>query len=624
MRFERNVLEALPSNVQAPVRGRRRHVAARGRKQPATLAALLGAAGSLVVPAPAAALTTLTVDLSQTVRPATHVGNGSLYGVTESLPADVDALIAPLHPNMFTGPAADQQQPWGDAIVVAGRVAPTGAKVTIRLADWFKGWYSFTNIDDWLGKIGQTVSRKQAANLQNVYAYEIWNEPNGTWKSDKPISFNELWRQSFAKLRQLDPQAKITGPSLAGYDGNFMKDFLSFCKTNACLPDIVGWHEGEYISNDVKSYRDLERQLGIGPLPITINEYSGSGRIDDEGRPGASAPLIAQLERSGVETACITYWDVPHPGRLGTLLATDTERNGGWFFYRWYGEMTGQMVATSSSLPVNGKNLDGVASLDASAGDAFVILGGVNDGSVEVVVKGFSAAPFFGSRVHAVVERTPFADRSTVVNTTETLSGADVAIVNDAITISIGNTNGNDGYRLSLTPLGGAPGTAGTGGSGSSAGSGGAPGTGGDGGGTVSLAGTGGAPGGTSAGAGGGRGPGGTGSGETPDAGVGGGRGATGGVTGLGLRDGVGGSDVGVVSGGDNGALASGATASKPSSCSCSLLGAARGSHARGRFWMLALGLLALRRQRSRERSPRRRRDRARERPAARRARGTE
>jgi hypothetical protein len=45
------------------------------------------------------------------------------------------------------------------------------------------------------------------------------------------------------KLRELDPDVKITGPSLAGYNGSFMQDFLSFCKTNNCLPDIIGWHE---------------------------------------------------------------------------------------------------------------------------------------------------------------------------------------------------------------------------------------------------------------------------------------------------------------------------------------------------------------------------------------------
>ncbi len=191
---------------------------------------IAGLAAGVLVSASAAATATLTVDLSASIGPARHVASGSLYGVTETLPADVSGLIAPLHPRMFTNPAADQQQPVGDAIVVAGRVAPTDSQVTIRLADWLKGFYTFTNMNDWFDKISQTVSRKKQAGLTNIYAYEIWNEPSGTYSSSNPLSFNEFWRQTFAELRQLDPDVKITGPSLSYYNESWLRDFLSFCK----------------------------------------------------------------------------------------------------------------------------------------------------------------------------------------------------------------------------------------------------------------------------------------------------------------------------------------------------------------------------------------------------------
>ena len=54
--------------------------------------------------------------------------------------------------------------------------------------------------------------------------------------------------------------------------------------------------------------------------------------------------MSAKFERFQVDSACISYWDVPHPGRLGSLLATDTAKNGGWWFYSWYGAMTGNMT----------------------------------------------------------------------------------------------------------------------------------------------------------------------------------------------------------------------------------------------------------------------------------------
>jgi hypothetical protein len=374
---------------------------------------------------------------------------------------------------MFTNPASSDpgtQQPGipANAIKVAARLAPLGATVTIRLADWFPGFYSFTTLDDWFGKLATTVAAKKAANLTNIYAYEIWNEPNGTYGDRSAASFNDFWRQSFVKLRQLDPGAKITGPSISWYDEGFLRPFLTYAKSNNCLPDIVGWHEGTGINieGDVQRYRSLEKELGIGPLPITMNEYSGAGWAKDEGRPGASAPLIAQLERAGVETACISWWTPDSiAGHLGSLLATDAQSNGGWFLYKWYGDMTGNMVATTPSLAKDSKNLDGFASLDTAAGHAAVILGGVNDGTVQVIVKGFRAAPVFGDAVHAVVERTHWTGRSGVVASPETLSTVDTAIANDQISVSISNANADDGYRVSLTRAGvGTGGRAGTGG----------------------------------------------------------------------------------------------------------------------------------------------------------------
>jgi MYXO-CTERM domain-containing protein len=567
------------------------------------------------VPARPASAETLTVDLSATIRGVTHAASGSLYGVTETLPADVNGLIAPLHPYVFNNPAADQQQPVGDAIVVAGRVAPLGAKVSIRLADWLKGFYTFTTMADWLDKLGQTVTRVQASGLTNFYGYEIWNEPQGTYASSNPLSFNQFWLQTFVKLRSLDPSAKLIGPSIAGYDNTYMNNFLSFCKTNSCLPDIVSWHElaGQNLTGDLQNYRALEKQLGIGPLPISINEYSGAGDINVEGQPGASAPLIAKFERFEVDSACISYWDVPHPGRLGSLLATNTAKNGGWWFYSWYGAMTGNMVTTTPPTPSSPTVLDGFANLDATAGYASVVLGGTNNGTIQVVVKGFHAAPFFGTSVHAVVEHTPFVNRTTPVTATTTLSTADDVIANDQITVSITGANATDGYRVYLTPTAGGTGGAG-GAGGGAAGKGGQAGGGGAGGkgGLSGGSGSGGAGGkggqggsGGVSGSAGGAGSGGGGKGGTAGAGLSGaGGGAKGGNTGAG-----GGADAGSGSGGSSstggaGTGSPGGHGGAPddgssAGCSCQTTEGPLGAGNEGLFSMLLLGgwLRARRRQ---------------------------
>ena len=530
-----------------------------------------------LVPSVARATTALTVDLSTTVRPVTHAASGSLYGALETQPADVNGLIAPLHPFVFNNPASDVQQPIGDAIVVAGRVAPVGGKVSVRLADWFPGWpYKFTSITDWFDKLGQTVSRRKSANLTNIYAYEIWNEPNGTWTSTS-LAFNDFWRQTFVQLRQLDPTIKITGPSISYYNQSYLQSFLSYCKTNSCLPDIVGWHElsGGNVTSNIQSYRSLEKTLGIGPLPITINEYSGAADLTVEGQPGASASLIAKFERLGVESACISFWDVSHPGRLGSLLATNTDPNGGWWFYKWYGDMAGNMVSTTPANAADSAALDGFANLDTTGRSASVLFGGTNDGSVQVVIKGFSAASIFGSTVHVVVEHTPFVNRTTVVKATNVVSTADVAVANNQISVSVSGTNNTDGYRVVVTPIGGGTGGNGSGGAGGGSGGSASGGTagGGAGGRTTGTGGRGGGGGsGQQTGTGGTNGTGG-GAGGAAGTGAGGkGGGAGSGMNATGGQQGTG----GMSSGGDTGTAATGgasggSTGEGSSGCSCVL-----------------------------------------------------
>ncbi|GIP24512.1 hypothetical protein [Paenibacillus sp. J22TS3] len=90
--------------------------------------------GGMLSVGPAQAASDLTVDLSNVIGPVTHSSAGSLYGVIENKPDN--NLILPLRAKAYINPAvAGYQQPWGAAVPVAQRLAPSGSKVTIRLAD---------------------------------------------------------------------------------------------------------------------------------------------------------------------------------------------------------------------------------------------------------------------------------------------------------------------------------------------------------------------------------------------------------------------------------------------------------------------------------------------------------
>ncbi|WP_230986939.1 CBM35 domain-containing protein [Cohnella fermenti] len=555
-------------------------------KKAMLFAGLIALLSSTVSVTPAYAATSLTVDLSSVIRPVTHAAGGSLYGVIENQPDN--SLIIPLHAKAFNNPAvAGYQQPWGAAVPVAQKLAGTGSQVSIRLADWFTGWYNYSNLNDWFNKLTTTVNAVKSAGLTNIYGYEVWNEPNGTWKgqyvggidySDSYVqftvsvpttkayamtiryangtsasstqnltvngggattvayprtdgwlntgsastvtvnvnlnagsntirlakgstgyaeldlidiaggnparyeaengtvnhsttyssgyassntsgnlTFSEFFSQSYTKLKQLDSTAKVIGPSLAGYSHNFMVEFLTYQKVHNTLPDIGGWHilSGENITSTFEDYRAIESSLGITPEPISINEYSGAGWLSDEGKPGKVAPLIAKFERLQIDTAMQSYWDVPNPGRLGSLLSSSAQRNGGWWFYKWYGDMTGNMVSVTPPNVYDMTGLDGFANVDSLRQYASVLFGGVTDGTVNAVIQNFPS--FFGtngSKVHVRVESTPFVNRSMAVNTTNTLFEADYTIAGNQITVPITGVNSNDGYRIYITPFG--------------------------------------------------------------------------------------------------------------------------------------------------------------------------
>jgi len=412
----------------------------------------------IVQAVPVSASTTLTVNCENILRPVNHNASGSLYGITETLPTDIDNLVAPLKPYVFTNPAraGDQyQQPIGAAIPTAGRITGTTGKVMIRLADICPKWpYVFPGMNSWLKNVNSVIADKKASGYSNFYGYEIWNEPIYTW-SNVNGTFNDMWKKTYKMIRSKDPGAKIIGPSEGYYDHDRMKDFLTYCQNNNSLPDIISWHELgangkgiEMVSGNIDDYRALETSLGISERLISINEYCDPDH-NKEGAPGPSARYIAKFERKRVDSACISWWWTANPGRLGSLLATDTAKGGGWWFYYWYGQMTGNMVNVTP--PQDASVLvDGFACVDSSAKYISTLFGGNNDGTINVTIKNIPS--FIGSTAHVVVEKAKWTPRNREVNDTNIISQSNYTVSNNEIVVSVAECNNYDGYRIYITP----------------------------------------------------------------------------------------------------------------------------------------------------------------------------
>lgn len=401
-----------------------------------------------------AATTTLVVDANRPFRTVTHVAAGGLYGLdTATVPAD--SLVEPLHPNTFVQMAPGGRQlpngepvPGGDALVVAPEAARAGAKVVVRMPDWYPNFpYHWVSWSDWLGAVDTQVAAVRSSGAGNISAWELWNEPDFTWNTSAAGAFDAGWARTFQEVRAKDPTHRpIQGPSFTHFSTGLFTPFLNDAKASGTLPDVVSWHElggAAVVAADVAAYRSLEAGLGISPRPIAIEEY---GTRSEVGVPGPLVGYIAKFERAGVANAELAFWN--HYGTLGdTLVDTGGAPNGAYWLYAWYGAMTGHMLTT---VPPAQTGLDGAASVSSDGRQISVIVGG-GSGANAVTVTGLGALPALARTVHVRVEHTASLGRTTPVGPPSTISQSVVTVSNGSITVPI-TMNPADGYHLVITP----------------------------------------------------------------------------------------------------------------------------------------------------------------------------
>ena len=401
----------------------------------------------------------LIVDLTNNIRPVTHCASGSLYGMTETLPVDVNELVAPLKPNLFCQPPSGKpgnQHDFGDAFLVAERLSGTTAKVQLLMADLLPGWpYQWPGQENWLGEVENVLKRHINSDLKNIDSYVIWNEPNETWRDENGDFFETVWEPTYRLIRRYVPDTKIVGPATSFYSRDMFKNFLTLCRDHDCLPDLVCWHQwgsGGFI-RAVEDYRSLLKELEIQEIPLCINEYSCSSDYEKrkyEGCPGYSVPFIAKFERNNVECATISWWFPGLPGRMGSLLTESNERGGGWWLYKWYGDMSGYMAKVT---PPNDKSdgLDGFASVDKNNNQASIILGGNYVGDVNVV---FPKVPsFLQGTVNVRLECVTWKDKDIPVKSTDLISEKEMVIKGDSFTIAVKVESELYAYRITMTAV---------------------------------------------------------------------------------------------------------------------------------------------------------------------------
>ena len=432
-------------------------ITATGTKNPASTNHTVAIDAAVVV-GPPPPPPTLTADLGAPGAAFAPTASGTLYGIYQpGVPSD--NLVAGMGQLTISTKAQDgQQHPGADALSVEPAFVKGGGKDEyIYMTDVYRAYpYDRTSYAQYQGFMTTEVKQVLAAGANDHIVFIPYNEPDGEWfnginsNSTVLAAFEAEWLSTYKLIKSLDPTARIAGPGEGHFDARTTSNFLTYCKANACVPDVMIWHElssPTTIRSDVAAYRSIEKTVGVGPLPINISEY---GLGSDEDDPATMVPWISALDDSGVY-GDLAYWEVD--GSLNDSAAQQNTPNAQWWLYNWYSQMTGQKVTLTPSTNNAGGTPQGVATLDTATKTARVILsGGGRTGAVNTVVKNIPSS-VFGSSVHVTVQEDAWSGDTGAANAPLRLSDADVPVVDGTITVPI-DASAMSAYEITVQPGG--------------------------------------------------------------------------------------------------------------------------------------------------------------------------
>lgn len=415
-------------------------------------------------PARAAGPQRLTVDLAVSEGPVLHGANGALYGLSDDgVPGD--AVLAPLKiTSISQKPEGGAQHPNGDALTVARSFFRNGGgEIFVLLQDTYARWpYEDLGIDDHLARVDGIVEEIAARPDRDRFVYVPFNEPDQIWYhldvadqmeyEANRDRFLRDWRTVYRRIRAVHPGARIAGPNEAAFHARLLTDFLAFARREDVLPQVMTWHELDSSSlrdfqDHHDAYRSIEREAGIPPLTVNIDEYANRR---DLSVPGQLVQWVAMFERNKVY-ANQAYWDAA--GNLSGTVVRMNIPNGAWWFFRWYAGLTGDTVRVTPPAPHTVDTLQGLASLDTGRRQAQVLLGGAT-GDADVVVDNVPA-DVFGRTVVATVAEAAWSGYEGPHPAPSVLTRTKVRVAGDgSVTVPLRGLRRMSAYRIVLTPAG--------------------------------------------------------------------------------------------------------------------------------------------------------------------------
>ncbi|MGN7251320.1 CBM35 domain-containing protein [Arthrobacter sp. SAFR-014] len=440
-------------------------------------AAVTAAALSLTVggfaaqPVAAAQAETLSVDLAQSTGDFRGGATGTLYGLgDDGVPSQ--AVLNGAHIiNTSQKPPQGAQHPNGDALDVESSFFAAGGKdLYVYIQDEYPDWaYNAgkrpgdANSDgewDYLPII-RSVAEKIATQSAHPekYIFIPFNEPDaGNWYPNWTTQKDQFladWSAAYQAIQDVYaahglPKAKIGGPGDAWWHQDRSTDFLAYTKGKSELPDVFIWHE--LGTNNLATfrghfaeYKQILRDLGLPDIPVNITEY---GMLRDMGVPGQLVQWMSMFEDAKVD-AQTAYWN--YAGNLSDNSSRNNGANGGWWMFKWYGDLTGSHTARVTPPQLNAPDtLQGIAAVDTAKKKATVLLGG-GSSDVNVSVAGIDKN-VFGNSVDVQVRANRLNGAEGASLQPPVVVASQAKVKDGKISVTVPNNSRYSAYQLEITP----------------------------------------------------------------------------------------------------------------------------------------------------------------------------
>ncbi|TRY17124.1 hypothetical protein FOJ82_14875 [Tessaracoccus rhinocerotis] len=268
--------------------------------------------------------------------------------------------------------------------------------------------------------------------------------PNG--ETDWEAAWNVI-TGTYAKHGLERPQ--IAGPGDAAWRGEAnIKAFLDMAIETDTVPDIYVWHElrgYQWLPVRAGLFRQYAQELGLTGDEVPEVNITEWGASSDMSSPANLLRWFASFEAAKVD-AQTAYWTAS--GTLSDNYAKVNAGNGGWWLFKWYGDLTG-----SDTVKVVTGEQNAIAAIDEDARRAQVIVGGLangNDGGLRLT--GLDTG-VFGSAVD-------FEVRENLVSGTDGIAAAprlvaagnDVVLTDGQLQLRIPSRNDSSTYQVIITP----------------------------------------------------------------------------------------------------------------------------------------------------------------------------